>query len=217
MRLLIVLAACVGVASACASAPAPAADLFPNLQQAEIRIATASGTHRFSVWIAADEQSQQRGLMFVRQMPRDRGMLFIFNSPRDAAFWMKDTYLSLDLIFIDPAGTVLNIEPDARPHSLEPIESRGPVIGVLELLGRNGAGYRTRRRRPDHRSRVCKRHGAPSQESRMPIPAIAPPIDPRDRAPARLLVEVGARVTIFEDNRRVSGFLLPAGKRFSRL
>ena len=134
MRLLIVLAACVGVGSACASAPAPAADLFPNLQQAEVRIATASGTHRFSVWIAADEQSQQRGLMFVRQMPRDRGMLFIFNPPRDAAFWMKDTYLSLDLIFIDPAGTVLNIESDARPHSLEPIESRGPVIGVLELL-----------------------------------------------------------------------------------
>ena len=133
MRLLIVLAACVGVGSACASAPAPAADLFPNLQQAEVRIATASGTHRFSVWIATDEQSQQRGLMFVREMPRDSGMLFIFSPPRDAAFWMKDTYLSLDLIFIDPAGTVLNIESDARPHSLEPIESHGPVIGVLEL------------------------------------------------------------------------------------
>ena len=73
--------------------------------------------------------------MFVRQLPRDRGMLFIFNPPRDAAFWMKDTYLSLDLIFIDPAGTVLNIEPDARPQSLEPIVSRGPVVGVLELLG----------------------------------------------------------------------------------
>jgi uncharacterized protein len=132
MRLLLVLAACVG--SACASVPTAAADLFPHLQQAEIRIATASGTHRFSVWIAADEQSQQRGLMFVRQLPRDRGMLFIFGTPRDAAFWMKDTYLSLDLIFIDPAGTVLNIESHARPHSLEPIESRGPVIGVLEVL-----------------------------------------------------------------------------------
>jgi uncharacterized membrane protein (UPF0127 family) len=66
-------------------------------------------------------------------MPADRGMLFIFQVPQPAAFWMKDTYLSLDLIFIDPRGRVLNIARDARPFSLTPIESDGPVIAVLEL------------------------------------------------------------------------------------
>ncbi len=82
--------------------------------------------------------------MFVREMPADRGMLFIFQVPQPAAFWMKDTYLSLDLIFIDPQGRVLNIARDARPFSLTPIRSDGPIIAVLELTGGNGRAHRSR-------------------------------------------------------------------------
>jgi uncharacterized membrane protein (UPF0127 family) len=124
----------VALVAACASTPAaPGRDLFPALPQAEIQAVTASGTHRFLVWIAADDRSRQRGLMFVRELPGDRGMLFLFEHPQEAAFWMKDTYLSLDLVFIEPAGSVVNIAPDARPFSLDPISSDGPVIAVLEV------------------------------------------------------------------------------------
>ena len=72
--------------------------------------------------------------MYVRELPPDRGMLFLFERPQPLAFWMKDTYLSLDLIFIDPAGRVLNIAAHARPLSLEPIRSDGDAIAVLEVL-----------------------------------------------------------------------------------
>lgn len=123
------------LAVACANSPAPSPDPFPAMPQAEIDVETAGGTHRFRVWIAADDPSRTRGLMFVRKLSADRGMLFIFRAPQPAAFWMKDTYLSLDLIFIDPQGQVLNIARDARPFSLTPIESDGPVIAVLELAG----------------------------------------------------------------------------------
>jgi len=125
--------AAAALAAACANTPTPTPDAFRTLPQAEIEVATAVGTHRFRVWIAADDRSRTRGLMFVREMPADRGMLFIFQVPQPAAFWMKDTYLPLDLIFIDPLGRVLNIARDARPFSLAPIESDGPVIAVLEL------------------------------------------------------------------------------------
>lgn len=121
------------LAVACANAPARTPDPFPNLPQAEIEVAATGGTQRFRVWVADDDRSRTRGLMFVREMPADRGMLFIFQVPQPAAFWMKDTYLSLDLIFIDPQGRVLNIARDARPLSLTPLRSDGPVIAVLEL------------------------------------------------------------------------------------
>jgi uncharacterized membrane protein (UPF0127 family) len=72
--------------------------------------------------------------MFLRELPPDRGMLFLFDHPQEAAFWMKDTYLSLDLIFIDPTGVVANIAPAARPFSLDPIPSHGSVMAVLEVI-----------------------------------------------------------------------------------
>jgi uncharacterized membrane protein (UPF0127 family) len=103
------------------------------LEQAEVRAETANGEHRFEVWVAADDASRQQGLMFVRRLPADRGMLFVFDAPQTAAFWMKDTYVSLDLVFIDAAGQVANIAANARPESLDPIFSRGPVIAVLEV------------------------------------------------------------------------------------
>jgi uncharacterized membrane protein (UPF0127 family) len=132
VRLPALFVACAALAAACGSTPAP--PLFPNLPQASVEVATASGVHAFRVWIAADDESRQRGLMFVRELPRDRGMLFLFEQPEQLGFWMKDTYLSLDLVFIDAAGTVLNIAAEAEPRSLAPIRSRGEAIAVLELL-----------------------------------------------------------------------------------
>lgn len=119
--------------AACANTPAPVTDPFPSLPQAEVEVATTGGNHRFRVWIAADDPSRTRGLMFVRELPADRGMLFVFQRPQPATFWMKNTYVPLDLVFVDPTGRVLNIGRDARPFSLAPITSDGPVIAVLEV------------------------------------------------------------------------------------
>lgn len=121
--------ACLALVAACASAQDP----FAKLPQAEIEAQTASGKHRFQVWITADDPSRERGLMFVRELPPGRGMLFLFDYPQQAAFWMKNTHIPLDLVFIDPAGVVLNVAADARPFSLEPIPSKGEAIAVLEV------------------------------------------------------------------------------------
>lgn len=108
--------------------------LFPTLDRARVQVTTSTGIHDFGVWIAADDRSRERGLMYVRELPSDRGMLFIFERPQQLAFWMKNTYLALDLIFIDPAGRVVNVAANAQPHSLEPIRSEGEAIAVLEVL-----------------------------------------------------------------------------------
>ncbi len=134
MRGLAGLAACAVLICSCASTLAPSSPRFLGLRQAEIQAVTASGTHRFVVWIAADDESRERGLMFVRELAPDRGMLFLFDFPQEVAFWMKDTYLPLDLVFIDPAGEVLRVAANAKPLSLDPIESGGKVVAVLEVL-----------------------------------------------------------------------------------
>jgi hypothetical protein len=108
--------------------------LFADLPRAEVQVITAGARHRFRVWIADTEPSRARGLMFVRELPADQGMLFLFERPQFAAFWMKNTYLALDLVFIAPDGLVVNIARDAEPFSESPIESVAPVKSVLELV-----------------------------------------------------------------------------------
>jgi hypothetical protein len=135
MRRAWLLLACIGLAVAAGSALGRhAASPFPGLKQSELKVVTDSGTHRFTVWIADDDRSRERGLMYVRALPADRGMLFLFERPQYAAFWMKNTYLSLDLAFIAEDGVVTNVAHDATPLSLDPIASVAPVKGVLELV-----------------------------------------------------------------------------------
>jgi len=114
-------------------------NLFPDLPRAEVQAVTASGTHRFQVWIAADDRSRARGLMRVRELPVDHGMLFLFERSQIASFWMKDTPLSLDLIFIRDDGIVVNVAANATPLSLDPISSTAPVKAVLELVAGTAA------------------------------------------------------------------------------
>lgn len=115
------------------------ADLFPELPHSEVEVITSSGRYRFRVWIADNEQSREHGLMFVRDLPADQGMLFLFDSPQFASFWMKNTHLPLDLVFIGADGRVVNIVHDTEPFSLAPIESAAPVKAVLEVLGGTAA------------------------------------------------------------------------------
>ena len=138
-RLLRSLAiACLALTAASAAA-GDSVSTFAGLPRSGLQVVTASGTHRFQVWIAADDQSRERGLMFVRKLPPDEGMLFLFERSQFAAFWMKNTYLSLDLVFIRADGVVVNVAQNTRPLTLDPIPSAAPVKAVLELLAGTSA------------------------------------------------------------------------------
>ena len=100
-----------------------------------LQIVAATGTHDFQVEIAKDEASRARGLMDRRFMPADHGMLFEFDREAPEAFWMKDTYIPLDMIFISRAGVVTNIAANAEPLSERAIPSGPPCMAVLELNG----------------------------------------------------------------------------------
>jgi len=100
-----------------------------------LQIVTAAGTHDFQVEIARNEASRARGLMDRRFMPADHGMLFEFDHEAPEAFWMKDTYIPLDMIFISRTGVVTNIAANAEPLSERAIPSGPPCMAVLELNG----------------------------------------------------------------------------------
>jgi uncharacterized membrane protein (UPF0127 family) len=98
-----------------------------------LTIVTASGEHPFQVEIAKTVDERAKGLMFRRYMPADRGMLFEFEANEPVGFWMKNTYISLDMVFIAPNGAVTRIAENAEPLSETVIPSGGPCVGVLEI------------------------------------------------------------------------------------
>lgn len=100
---------------------------------------TQQGRTRFFVEIADNDAERERGLMFRKDVPPDRGMLFDFKTPREVAFWMKNTLIPLDIIYIQADGTVLSIARNTTPLSEAPIPSGGPIVGVLELAGGRAA------------------------------------------------------------------------------
>jgi uncharacterized membrane protein (UPF0127 family) len=100
-----------------------------------ISIVTSTGTHAFHVEIAKDDRSREIGLMNRRYMAADRGMLFEFDEEAPEAFWMKNTYIPLDIIFISRSGIVTRIAAEAEPLSESLIPSGPPCAAVLELNG----------------------------------------------------------------------------------
>jgi hypothetical protein len=100
-----------------------------------LTIDTADGPVRFSVEIADDEQERSRGLMFRESLADDRGMLFHFQEPEHASFWMRNTVISLDIIFIGVDGRILNIAERTTPYSEDGIPAAGLTRGVLEIRG----------------------------------------------------------------------------------
>jgi uncharacterized membrane protein (UPF0127 family) len=91
--------------------------------------------HTFDVWLADNPGRQQQGLMFVRALPDMRGMLFVHESPKPISMWMKNTYIPLDMVFIDAHGSIQQIVEQATPHSLDIIRSNEPALAVLEIAG----------------------------------------------------------------------------------
>lgn len=93
------------------------------------------GQARFSVEIADTPQERARGLMFRESLPQSSGMLFIYESPQSLSFWMKNTLIELDMIFLDASGTVRSIQHRAQPGDMTPKPGGANLIAVLEING----------------------------------------------------------------------------------
>lgn len=93
------------------------------------------GTARFSVEIADTGETRAQGLMHRDSLPRSRGMLFVYDQPTRAMFWMRNTLIPLDMIFVDPRGMVRHVHHEAIPHDETPIDGGFGVKMVLEING----------------------------------------------------------------------------------
>ncbi|MCK1286457.1 DUF192 domain-containing protein [Bradyrhizobium sp. 44] len=127
---ILVIAGC-----AVASAPVRAASLQP------LEIVTRNGVQVFSVEIATTEEEKQTGLMYRKELADGKGMLFDFNPEQEVSMWMKNTYVSLDMIFIRADGRILRIAENTEPMSTTIISSRGPARAVLEVVAGTAQKY----------------------------------------------------------------------------
>lgn len=132
-RQLLSLALCLALLPAAAGAQD--GEPQPILEQEPLTIETASGPVDFTVEIARRPSEQSRGLMFRELVPPGTGMLFVHGEPRPVSMWMQNTPTSLDMLFIDAAGSIARIARRTTPFSTDIISSGGPVTGVLEILG----------------------------------------------------------------------------------
>jgi len=107
----------------------------PLAEHAPLQIVTRHGRRRFVVEVARSADQQERGLMCRAHLDADKGMIFPMVPPRPAAFWMKNTMIPLDIIFVTPEGRIESIKRRARPYDLTPLASGGSVNAVLELAG----------------------------------------------------------------------------------
>ena len=130
---LAALFACVLLATCAPSqsqAPLPTTRLVVDAEK---------GPVAFTVEVASDEASQKQGLMYRNELAPDAGMLFDFHKAGPVAFWMKNTPLSLDMLFIRADGTISTIAANTIPYSEDPIPSSEPVRAVLEIGGGRSA------------------------------------------------------------------------------
>ncbi len=110
------------------SGPARAAD------QNIVEIASKTGVHAFAVELATTDAERAQGLMNRKELPEGQGMLFDFHRDQEVGFWMKNTYISLDMIFIRSDGRIMRIAENTQPLSETIVPSNGPVRAVLEVI-----------------------------------------------------------------------------------
>ena len=135
-RLMTSLAAASAVLVVLSATPAARAASFQPLE-----IATKSGVQVFSVEMATTEEEKTQGLMYRKELPDGKGMLFDFSPEQQISMWMKNTYISLDMIFIRADGRILRIAENTEPHSTKIISSGGLAKGVLEVIAGTAQKY----------------------------------------------------------------------------
>lgn len=110
-----------------------------SLRTEPLSIVTQHGIARFTVEVADTDKTREIGLMCRKHMAADHGMLFDFKRPQEVSFWMRNTLIPLDMVFIDADGRVVSIASNAAPLDETPIPSAGKILGVLELVGGRAA------------------------------------------------------------------------------
>ncbi len=121
------------LAAVLALLPAP---LDARMRTSQLWLLTAGGERRLDIEVAESLEEKSLGLMFRAALPQGQGMLFPYDAPRPVTMWMKNTFISLDMVFIRADGTVHRVEKRTEPQSEKVISSNGPVLAVLEI----GAG-----------------------------------------------------------------------------
>jgi uncharacterized protein len=106
-----------------------------------LEIVTKTGVHVFSVEMATTEEEKTTGLMYRKELAEGKGMLFDFTPEQEVSMWMKNTYISLDMIFIRADGRILRIAENTEPLSTKIISSRGQAKGVLEAIAGTAQKY----------------------------------------------------------------------------
>ena len=134
--LLTSLVAVVGMLVTLGTTPVAQAASFAPLE-----IVTKSGVQVFSVEMATTEEEKTTGLMYRKELADGKGMLFDFSPEQQVSMWMKNTYISLDMIFIRADGRVLRIAENTEPHSTKIISSGGLAKGVLEVIAGTAQKY----------------------------------------------------------------------------
>lgn len=132
LSLVFALAAGAAAHATCSQAP-------QSLRTEPMTIQTRHGLAHLTVEIADTPDTREIGLMCRTRLADSRGMLFDFRQVQTVAFWMKNTLIPLDMVFIDADGQVVNVAHEARPMDETPIYSRGPILGVLEIGGGRAA------------------------------------------------------------------------------
>lgn len=120
--------ACIVLALFLQTAPASAQKLE------RVEIVTRTGVHVFDVEMAVTPEDRSKGLMFRKELPPGQGMLFDFEGEGPIAMWMRNTFISLDMIFIRADGRIARIAENTTPHSETTIPSGAPVKAVLEVV-----------------------------------------------------------------------------------
>ena len=119
----------------------PAAGRAPAAEQGTLEIATKSGVRTFAVELAVTDEERAKGLMFRTEVPDGYGMLFDFKREQQVSMWMKNTLVSLDMIFIRDNGRIARIAENTEVRSEKIIESGAPVRAVLEVVAGTARKY----------------------------------------------------------------------------
>ena len=144
-RFLAAVAAVSALAAGCSRAESPSTDVAPKtdacgpmpgkLARSELEVVGKGGIHKFDVEVAATEAAREYGLMCRPSMTDHHGMLFEFEQPAEQTFWMKNTYIPLDIIYIGADGKIVSISRNAKPFDQTPLPSYGAAKAVLEING----------------------------------------------------------------------------------